>query len=507
LEKENVYKEYYIDRSYNRLTQLDVFQSIRPEIIEVEGEDSIEVHYYLTTAKKQSFNIEPRFTNSNGFLGLAASVNYNNKNLFRGTEKLTISFSGGFESQPPVFDETLDGSKIQSAGRSFNTFEIGPSIKLDLPGLLLIRRAAKLSKRHRPRTVLSTAYNFQKRDDFTRKVFQLNYLWKFYIEKTQIVQVGFPAAAIKYVQIDLSNQFAERLDASNDLFLRNAYSNQFIWEDFKLQYEFNNKFAENKKKINTVFNTSFASAGFLLSKLASGDTTAIGQNKVFGIGFSRFIKVENDLILGYPINKKSSFHARLAAGFGVPLGDNTRSLPFDYSFFSGGANDNRGWKARSLGPGAYKYYLDKTRTATQIGDVRLGMFGEYRFSLSSTFKTALFADVSNIWTYNYDEKRIGSQFSSNFYKELALTVGTGLRIDLSFFVIRLDIGFPLTNPAMLNGSKWIFQYWSDREPYITEGIAIFGDANDPIEVQRASALKELPRPFIPTLSFGIGFPF
>lgn len=495
LEYTNVYKDYYIDRSYNRLMQLDVFQSIKIDVQEIDNSNKINVHYYLVPSKKQSLNFEPRFTNSNGFLGLAASVNYNNKNLFRGSEKLTISFSGGFESQPPVFEENLDGSKPTNASRNFNTFEIGPSIKLDLPGLFILRSATKLSKRHRPRTVLSTAYNFQQREDFKRKVFQFNYLWKFYVEKTQVIQFGFPAASIKYVQIDPSLIFQSKLDANNDLFLKNAYSDQFIWEDFKIMYEYNNKFVENKSKLDFVYNASFSTAGLLLSLIGLSDTTETGQTKVFGVGFSEFIRFDNDVILGYKISKKSSFHARGIAGFGIPVGNNTTSLPFDYSFFSGGSNDNRGWKARTLGPGSYKYYLDPNKTATQIGDIRIGLFGELRYSLSTTFKTAFFLDASNIWSYNYDVNRIGSQFSKNFYKEIALTAGTGLRIDLSFFVIRLDIGFPLTNPALPNGAKWVFQ---SRQPYYDEGIIVFGE----------DLYKELmPKPFRPQIGFGIGFPF
>ncbi len=496
LEFTNVYKDYYIDRSYNRLMQLDVFQTIKIDVKELENSNKIDVHYYLVPSKKQNFNVEPRFTNSNGFLGLAASLNYNNKNLFRGSEKLTLSFSGGFESQPPIFEENLDGSAPStSSSRSFNTFEIGPSIKLDLPGLFILRSATKLSKRHRPRTVLSTAYNFQKREDFVRKVFQFNYLWKFYVEKTQVIQFGFPAAAIKYVQIDPSTIFQSKLDANNDLFLKNAYSDQFIWEDFKVMYEFNNKFVENKKKLNLVYNASFSTAGLILSRFGLKDTTESGQTKVFGVGFSEFIRFDNDIIVGYPLSKKSSLHGRAIAGFGVPVGNKTTSLPFDYSFFSGGSNDNRGWRARSLGPGSYKYYLDKNKTATQIGDVRIGLFGELRYSLSTTFKTAFFMDASNIWTYNYDNNRIGSQFTKNFYKEIALTAGTGLRMDLSFFVIRVDVGFPLTNPALPQGAKWVFQ---SRQPYYDEGIAVFGIEN---------YKKEMPKPFRPQISFGIGFPF
>ncbi|MGV3632477.1 MAG: BamA/TamA family outer membrane protein [Bacteroidota bacterium] len=482
LENKNIYKEYYIDRSYNRLVQLDVFQTIKPVIKETGG-NKLEVHYYLVPAKKQVFNIEQRFTNSNGFLGSAASINYSNKNLFRGSEKMTISFGGGFESQPPVFTEGQPESETQKAARSFNTFEIGPSIKFDLPGLFLIRRSTKLSKRHRPRTIVSAAYNYQKRNDFEREIFQLNYMWKFYMGKTQVVQVGFPAAAIKYVRIDPKPLFEQRLDASNDPFLKNAYSNQFVWENLKVMFEYNNKMSDKKKKYNFVYNTSLVSAGWILSQFNLKDTTETGQEKVFGVAYSRFLRFDNDAIFGYPINKKTSFHARAFAGIGVPRGNKTTSLPFDYSFFAGGANDNRGWRARALGPGSYQYYKDSLRTATQIGDVKLGLFGELRYSLSPTFKAAVFIDADNIWTYGNDKQRPGGQFSKNFYKEIALATGFGLRIDFTFLVVRLDLGFPITNPSLPLGQRWIFQ---DQTEEVTD---------------------YLKRPFRPTLQFGIGYPF
>lgn len=103
-----------------------------------------------------------------------------------------------------MFDQTIDGQQIQKAGRSFNTFEIGPSLKFDIPGLFPTKVTA-LSKRQRPRTIMSAAYNFQDRSDFTRHILQLNYLWKFYVMKTQIFQIGLPGmSVVKFVNIQNS---------------------------------------------------------------------------------------------------------------------------------------------------------------------------------------------------------------------------------------------------------------------------------------------------------------
>jgi outer membrane protein assembly factor BamA len=496
LEHENVYKEYYLERSYSRLLQLGLFQVIKPVLIEVPGTDSIEVHYYLVPIEKQSVGFEPRATNSNGFLGVAITVNYINNNLFRGAEKLTISLSGGFESQPSVFAANLEGDKIKQSGRSFNTFEFGPSVKLELPGLFPTK-VTFLSKRQRPRTVLSTAYNYQLRLDFERHIFQLNYLWKFYVSKTQIFQTGLPfMSIIKIVRIQNKPDFQSKLDLLNDLFLKNAYSNQFIWQDWKLTFEYNNKEKEDKQgNFSFYMNSTFDPAGNTLSMFKNfQDTIDNGQHTIFGIGYSQFARLDNEIIVSNPAGRKKSLHARLQFGGGVPFGNTRTSMPYDYSFFAGGANDNRGWKARALGPGSYKYYLDTNRTATQIGDIRIGTSVEYRFSFGELMKGAFFVDAGNVWTFNEDINRPGSKFSSNWYKEIAVSGGFGLRMDLDFFILRLDFGIPLTNPALPQGARWIFQ---SRDPYYAEGLEKFG----------ISYKSFMPKPFTPNVHFGIGYPF
>jgi outer membrane protein assembly factor BamA len=182
------------------------------------------------------------------------------------------------------------------------------------------------------------------------------------------------------------------------------------------------------------------------------------------------------------------------------------SLPYDYSFYAGGSNDNRGWRARSLGPGAYKYHLDTNRTLTQIGDVRIGASLEYRFSLGPILKGAVFTDIGNIWTYNEDSRE--AQFKiQNVFKEMAIASGIGLRIDLDYFIVRLDLGFPIYNPAYSQGARWTFQDLGTRETYIQEGIDRFILPGDTPESARARAIYYLPKPFWPTLHFGIGYPF
>ena len=496
LEIDSRYSEKHLEKTYLSLLQLNLFEIVKTDLKE-SSSSCLDAHYYVVPSKKQSFSFEPKATNSNGFLGVAATINYTNKNLFRGAEKLTLSFSGGFESQPPIFDQTIDGDKIETAGRSFNTFEVGPSASLEIPGIFPFQMS-NFSKKLRPKTVISSNYNFQRRDDFTRGTLQLSYIWRFFASKTMIFQSGIPGASvIKFVNITKSPEFDSKLNSLNDLFLLNSYSNQFIWQDWKFTFEYNIREKENRKgNAQVYFKSSFDPAGniFALFKKYQ-DTTDNGQKAIFGIGYAQFARMENELIVSKPLRKEKSFNFKIDIGAGIPYGNTATSMPYDYSFFAGGANDIRGWRARALGPGSYKYYLDLTRTATQIGDLGLSASAEFRFPISSLIKSALFVDAGNIWTIYDDDNRPGGQISGNWYREIAVSAGLGIRVDLDFFIVRVDLGIPMMNPALPEGAKWI---WQSRQPYFDEGIAKFGDP----------AYKSLmPRPFVPHLHFGIGYPF
>ncbi len=507
LEQANPYKEYYLERSYRSLVQLGVFSSVKPYLEEIPGKNLLNVHYYLEPAKKQSWAIDPRFTSSFGLLGAAASLNYTNKNLFGGAQRLTFSLGGGFESQPPVFDANSSDQLIL-IGRTFNTFELGPSLKLDMPGLFP-SPVTLLGKRQKPRTVISAALNFEKRNIFDRRVFQLNYSWKFLVGKTQVFQLGLPGASvIKFVNIQKSPTFEAQLNQINDLFLFNTYSNQFIWQDLKFAFEYSNKEKDDKpgkvKRFNGLIyvNSSIDAAGNVLYCFKNRQDTLNGQYLLRKQPYSQFLRIDNQMIVSKRLVNKASLHMRMHAGAGVSYGNSKTAMPYDYSFFGGGSNDNRGWRARALGPGAYKYHLDTSRLATQIGDIRFGGSLEYRFDINATLKAAFFTDFGNIWTYREDASRLGSKFGfQTFIPQLAISSGLGMRLDLDYFILRLDVGFPIFDPAFNKGARWVFEDFKTRETYYQEGMEYFNMSLDQVKTL-------MPRPFLPNyLNFGIGYPF
>ena len=511
LEAGQSYKDDYAARSLRGISQLDLFGSIKPIFKEVDNTGRnhylMDVHYFLTPSKKQSLAFDSRFTTTSGLMGVNGSINYVNKNVFRGGEKLTISIGGGFETQTLVFNDNDENTTFP-----FNTIEFGPSIQLEMIGLRPFSPSA-LSKRHRARTVMSTGYNYETRSIFERQVFQLNYLWKFFVGKTQIFQLGLPGVSvIKLVNIKKSSTFQQQLNTLNDVYLNNAYSNQFIWQDGKASFEFSNaqkKFRSGKKSFLGAaisYNANFDAAGNILYGLRRTQDTSNGQYQFLDLSYAQFVRLDNRYVLAKKLNLNSSIHFKAEAGAGIPYGNTKTSLPYDYSFYAGGSNDNRGWRARALGPGAYKYHLDTNRTLTQIGDIRIGASLEYRFSLGETLKGAIFTDVGNIWTYNEDSRNARFKIQ-NMIKEMALAAGFGLRVDLEYFVVRLDLGFPVYNPAYNPGARWVFQDFVSRDTYYNEGADYFYQPGDTDVQSLDRALRLMPKPFWPTLHFGIGYPF
>jgi outer membrane protein insertion porin family len=497
LEHGHWYRAYYLDRTYNQMLELDIFQSIQPILIDNPAKSTVDVHYYLVPANTQKFSFEPRATNSNGFLGMSASLSYRHRNVLKSGGKFVASMSAGLESQPTIFEGSTEK-------RRETFYEIGPTAKLTLPGLLPIS-AMKFSKRQTTNTEFSLGFNYQNRQEFERRLFQFNYLWRWRSDKLQTFQMGLPlVSGFKYVRIsNESDNFLQRINELNDLFLKNAYSNQLIFNDFKLIYTYSNErlleSVGTPKRTYINYDMTFDLVGNSLALFTLGrDTTAEGLKTLFGVPFSQFIRIDNEVKMYQRFIKGRVLAMRLQAGFGYTYGNSTTALPFDYAFFAGGSNDNRGWRAREMSPGAYQYHKDTSRTLTQFGDIRIGTSIEYRFNIAKTqrFKGAVFSDMGNIWTLRSDPNRPGGQFTSDFFKQIAISGGVGLRIDATFLVIRLDVGIPILNPAMSPGARWI---WNSRDLFdqeLDDAYALIPDRK-----------SEVPRPFMPRLHFAIGFPF
>jgi outer membrane protein assembly factor BamA len=175
--------------------------------------------------------------------------------------------------------------------------------------------------------------------------------------------------------------------------------------------------------------------------------------QVLDTRFAQYIKSDFEYSRGFAIDKYNSIVTRGFIGIGVPYG-NFDVLPFEKKYFSGGANGIRAWPVRSLGPGTYK--ASPEEYPNQTADIKLEANVEYRFKLISFIEGALFLDAGNIWAINEKDNREGAQFKINeFYRQIAFGSGTGLRFDMSYFILRLDLGMKLRDPSVPENKGWI----------------------------------------------------
>jgi len=452
----NLYRAKDVEATYKQLSDLGVFRLVSVKFNKTneikDGLALLECVITLTQSKRQSFTLETDGTNRGGNLGIEGSISYNHKNLFKGAEKLSISMSGGLEVQQLFTnqDSTLGSSGLNPI---FNTVEFGPSISLDIPKAILIQPLLK--QWDHTSTGIQVGLNYQQRPDFTRNTEEGHLKWDF-SKGSNHFNTGYNLSALKISK--QSQEFKDRLAELNDPILNNSFIDHII-SSLSFGYTYNDQ-SPNKLKNVGYYSASVELAGFFLRKFAVPlglDYNAINDSySIFGTRFAEYVRTTQDLRFYQRFNEKSEMVYRFIGGIGVPFENIKDALPFERSFFAGGANSIRGWRARLLGPGGH---LDTTfqDRFDKIGDIYLETNLEYRFDLFDFIEGAIFLDAGNIWLINESVARPGGFFTKDFYKEIAVSSGVGFRFDLDFFIVRLDIATRIKDPALPVGERWFFQ--------------------------------------------------
>jgi hypothetical protein len=528
-------KEYYLERTYRTMLQLDVFSTITP-IVEVDPANpfgnKVNVTYHLVPAQKQMFTLEPRVTTTNSVLGLMGSVSYTNKNLFRGAQKLKVSFIGGFESQPLIV--STEGGTDESRIRKLNTFEWGPTIQLTFPKLVPLPRNVweRTSKRAYPSTKFDLAVNFQKREEFDRRLAHFAYAWNFKISKEQgkIDEIGLQFVNFNFVSLIKTLDFETKLNALNDPFILNSYADHFSLYN-GIFYKTDNQIPNTYNRVVSIFQFTVLQSGGLLNLTGIGSGSLSDPDslkQIFGVPFTQFVRADVQHLFQFKFTKNHKLATRILAGIGYAYG-NSPSLPYEQSFYAGGSNDIRAFAARTMAPGSIRIYEDSTSTLTQIGDMRLELNLEYRFRMTDILEGAIFVDMGNIWKIKDDptttKDDLGVFAFNSFYKQVAIGTGFGIRADFDFLIIRLDLAFALHNPYLPAGEKWFgtphptyIATW-DAGPsgnnngiidpiHVTKaGIITSGDTNGNGIIDQWDEANKYYAPFPLKFNIGIGYPF
>jgi len=433
--------------TYKHLSELRLFKTISMQYEELDS-NRLNSNIYLSPLADKSFAIEGIGTNTGGDLGIEGNLIFQNKNLFGGGEYFTAKLKGGVEIQR-VVSVSSDDNEI--FGSPFNTIEFGPEVSLEFPRFLLPFNLENFSKRSNPKTNISSTFNIQQRPEYYRNLaqFSFGYFWNETSTKKHFVT----PFNISYVKLNLTPEFKEKIEAENNPFLENSYTDHFI-SAIQYSYIFNNQDL-NKIKNFAYFRFNFETTGNLLTsynKLTNQPLNEeTGAYDFLGIRYAEYFKTEFDLRF-YSQKESSSFVKRIAVGVGKPYG-NLNVLPFEKSYFGGGSNGIRAWQARSLGPGSLPDSL--TSTVNQIGELKIETNLEYRFDITKVFEGALFVDAGNIWILTKDEKRPNAEINlSRLYQDLAIGIGAGLRLDFNFFIIRFDLATPLKDPSSKNPKEY-----------------------------------------------------
>lgn len=226
------------------------------------------------------------------------------------------------------------------------------------------------------------------------------------------------------------------------------FTSSFTWTRDTRDNIFDLNFSRTRFKIETAGNLLSAIGG-IAGLQENGD----GRYEIFGVAFSQYVKLEADYIKHWLINRNAIFAIRGFGGIAIPYGNST-SIPFTRSYFGGGANDNRGWRAYDLGPGSSGGIFEFNEA-----NFKIALNAEYRFTILGAFKGAFFIDAGNIWNVLDDVEIPEFKFEGlQDLSEIAIASGFGLRYDFAFAVLRFDLGFKTYDPARPVGERWFKDY-------------------------------------------------
>ena len=487
--KGDYYKEDVVERTYRRLLALPIFSIVNISFSRSETPGVLNCSIKLRKGKKQSLSAETKGTNSSGFLGIEGDLVYRNRNVFKHAEVLTVKLRGGVQAQALVTDEGNENAN----NINLNTVEFGPEVSLQFPKFLLPIKQENFARSTNPKTSLLAAYNFQSRPDFSRTISNFNYgiSWSETVTKKHYINF----MEVSYININPTEGFTAYLENLNNRLLTDAYRNHFITSTL---YGFNFNSQKRAYKRNAYFyQGTFKSSGSILRalhKAFKAESDSLGSYELFNIRFAQFLKTEHDFRYYHFFSSKNSIAIRFASGLGIPL-RNLNVLPFSESFFAGGSTGIRAWQARSLGPGSF---FEPNSTLDKIGDVHLEANLEYRFDIIDYFEGAFFYDMGNIWLLKEDPLRPGSAFRGDrFLDEIAMGAGIGLRLDFDFFIIRLDVGSQLKDPALQKGERWFYQDKTLYNAAIDDYNATLPDPANHLNYYRQQY----------TFNLGINYPF
>jgi len=429
----------------NRLMSMGNFKLVQVNFTENNdsGPGLLDVQILMTPMPKRTFRAEAELVSkSNNYSGPRLNLSLLDRNSFNGAELLNLKVAGSFEAQ------------LTGVSKNLYAYSLNPELALTFPRILVPFKIKPTNSIYIPKTTLSFSFNYLKKVEyFDMRTFRFTYgfNWKEDIRKGH----EFNPVQISYTSVSNQSAAFKELLASNP-FLKKSYEEQFI-AGSNYSFTYNEQVISGKKMQYFLLLTSeLAGNMFSLANIISGKNISSDHpSRIAGSVYSQFAKLSIDSRGLYHFNDKNKLALRILAGAGKPFG-NSSVMPYTKQFFSGGPNSLRAFQISSVGPGTYNQNIENRGFLLLGGDIKLEMNAEYRFGIYRFLRGALFMDAGNVWLFKSNPENFGSHFQfSRFMNEVAVGTGAGLRIDVSFFILRFDLAMPLRKPWLEENQRWV----------------------------------------------------
>jgi len=399
----------------------------------------LNAYYYLTPARKKSIQFEiDGFYKENNSLGSQVSLNWRNRNAFKGSELFTVKAYTGFEVS--YFDSLKNN----------NSFRVGAEGRIKFPRYAIPFLRIKENNFYTPNTSLSLGYELLRRQLFyTKHLFKLQYefTWKNNVRN----QFTFAPFSLSYLNASNVEDTVYKQALVDPSILLNIYSEAILGSYFSYSYNSGRGSQKNKFYFNGAIDVSGNLAGLITG------AKNLREKTIFNTPFAQYIKTDLEVQFTRRLSSKTNWANRLQLGIGIPY-NNSALLPFAKQYIIGGGSSVRGFRIRNVGPGTYKPTIEDLRFFQVIGgDYKFLFNSEWRIAFTRVVNGAVFADIGNIWTKDTLLFGKAGQLSRNWYKELAIASGIGLRFDFTFILLRVDLGIPLRKPYLPSGQRWVIK--------------------------------------------------
>lgn len=433
--EEGMYSLHRQTRIQERLNSLGIFKYLEMHYSQrdtVASSDTLDLNIMLSMDKRYNAEFDANMKmKSNDQMGPAASFTVSRNNVFGGGETWNVALTAGYEWQ-------MGGnhsSDMDSYRFGFSSSLIFPRVvfpkmgtkEYDFPATTTFKLYAQQQNRAKYYNML--AFGGNATYDFTPNKWSRHSVTPF--------RLTFNTLRKK------TAEFMELERENPALYI--SLRNQFI-PAMEYTYTYDNVHLKEKHQI--WWQSTIASAGNLTSLLykIGGHDFGKRQKKMLGVPYAQFLKFNSEFRYRYKMDRNNTIAARIAGGVVWSYG-NMETAPYTEQFFVGGANSNRAFTTRSIGPGGLAPDMDKFAFINHVGDIRMEANLEYRFRIVNDLHGALFLDAGNVWLMKPDKNRkLGELKLKDFGRQIALGTGFGLRYDLDFLVLRVDLGVGIHAP-------------------------------------------------------------